>query len=179
MINRQNIRTRALSKALLNFRSADLWTEHVNFIHGFFVNNIKHTPHTRTFGNDLGSTGRDVVRILLCNTHDRGENTIKRALLRTQTNYSIELSVYSRSVTNLRKQTRTQSGDVVKYQLVILGFVTVAQDSCWYLATNWIIAFAYSQITLVGSCNCRWCWYYVFLHFITCEFLFFSPYWWF
>lgn len=53
----------------------------------------------------------------------------------------------SRSVTNLRKQTRTQSGDVVKYQLVILGFVTVAQDSCWYLATNWIIAFAYSQIT--------------------------------
>lgn len=50
-------------------------------------------------------------------------------------------------MTNLRKQTRTQSGDVVKYQLVILGFVTVAQDSCWYLATNWIIAFAYSQIT--------------------------------
>lgn len=75
------------------------------------------------------------------------EERIKRALLRTQTDYSVELSVYSRSVTNLRKQTRTQSGDVVKYQLVILGFMTVAQDSCWYLATNWIIAFAYSQIT--------------------------------
>lgn len=68
------------------------------------------------------------------------------------------------SVTNLRKQTRTQSGDVVKYQLVILGFVTVAQDSCWYLATNWIIAFAYLQITywLVHAIANCWCWYYVF-----------------
>jgi len=103
------------------------------------------------------------------------EDTIKRALSRIQTNYSVELSVCSRSVTNLRKQTHTQSGNVVKYQLVILGFMTVAQDSCWYLATNWIIAFAYSQITYwlvhaiaVGAGT-------TFLHFITYEFLFLPP----
>lgn len=99
---------------------------------------------------------------------------IKRALSTTQTNYSVKLSICSRSVTNLRKQTHTQSGDVVKYQLVILGFVTVAQDSCWYLATNWIIAFAYSQITYwlvhaiaAGAGT-------TFLHFTTYEFSCFS-----
>lgn len=91
---------------------------------------------------------------------------------RTQTNYSVELSICSRSVTNLRKQTHTQSGDVVKYQLVILGFVTVAQDSCWYLATNWIIAFAYSQITWLVHAIAAGAGT-TFLHFTTYEFLFF------
>lgn len=83
----------------------------------------------------------------------------------------------SRSVTNLRKQTRTQSGDVVKYQLVILGFMTVAQDSCWYLATNWIIAFAYSQITywLVHAIAAGAGTTFFFTHFTICEFLFFFP----
>lgn len=40
--------------------------------------------HTKTFGNDLGSTGRDIIRILLCNTRSkRGYDKVCREHKRT------------------------------------------------------------------------------------------------